>query len=83
MAVAQRLGVVHGVRGKAGLKLHRFMSVLQAAPSYSRLLETELRSSQTIKTQLVMPEETPQDWKRIFSDDVNHINTHHYNGNSR
>lgn len=30
-----------------------------------------------------MPEETPQDWKRIFSDDVNHINTHHYNGNSR
>lgn len=76
-------GAVHGVRGIAGLKQYRLMSVLMAVPSYSRLLEMELRSSKTIKPKLVMPEETPQDWKRIFSDDGNHINTHHCKGNSR
>lgn len=83
MAVAQGLGVVHGVRRIAGLKQHRLMSVLKAVPSYSRLLEIALRSSQTIKPRLVMPEETPHDWKIILSDDVNHINTHHCKGNSR
>lgn len=79
----QGLGVVHGVREMAGLKQYRLMAVIQAVPSFSALLEMELRSSQTIKPKLVMPEETPQDWKRIFSDGVNHINTHHCKGNSR
>lgn len=42
-------------------------TVLQAVLSYSRLLEMELRRSQTIKPKLVMPEKTPKTGKEFLA----------------